>query len=104
MAVAAFTKSAQVPFQKWLLGAMVAPTPVSALLHSATMVNLGVYFLLRLSPHLVGQDVIVWAIGIVGAILVPGDLIAWPSPRAIPSGCWHIRPSATSDLSSSVSV
>ena len=67
MAVAAFTKSAQVPFQKWLLGAMVAPTPVSALLHSATMVNLGAYFLLRLSPHLVGQDIIVWTIGIVGA-------------------------------------
>ena len=67
MAVAAFTKSAQVPFQKWLLGAMVAPTPVSALLHSATMVNLGVYFLLRLSPNLVGQDVIVWTIGIIGA-------------------------------------
>ncbi|MGD0817120.1 MAG: proton-conducting transporter membrane subunit [Methanomassiliicoccales archaeon] len=68
MAVAAFTKSAQVPFQKWLLGAMVAPTPVSALLHSATMVNLGVYFLLRLSPNLVGQDVIVWIIGIVGTV------------------------------------
>ena len=68
MAVAAFTKSAQVPFQKWLLGAMVAPTPVSALLHSATMVNLGVYFLLRLSPNLVGQNVLVWTIGIVGAV------------------------------------
>jgi ech hydrogenase subunit A len=67
MAIAAFTKSAQIPFQKWLLGAMVAPTPVSALLHSATMVNLGVYFLLRLSPHLVGQDIIAWTIGIVGA-------------------------------------
>ena len=67
MAVAAFTKSAQVPFQKWLLGAMVAPTPVSALLHSATMVNLGVYFLLRLSPNLAGQDVVLWTIGIVGA-------------------------------------
>jgi ech hydrogenase subunit A len=67
MAVAAFTKSAQVPFQKWLLGAMVAPTPVSALLHSATMVNLGVYFLLRLSPILAGQEIILWTIGIVGA-------------------------------------
>jgi ech hydrogenase subunit A len=67
MAVAAFTKSAQVPFQRWLLGAMVAPTPVSALLHSATMVNLGVYFLLRLSPNLVGQDIISWIVGIIGA-------------------------------------
>ncbi len=48
--IAALTKSAQVPFQRWLVGAMVAPTPVSALLHSATMVNLGVYILLRFSP------------------------------------------------------
>jgi len=50
LAIAAFTKSAMYPFQSWLLGAMVAPTPVSALLHSATMVNLGIYFLFRLSP------------------------------------------------------
>lgn len=48
--VAAFTKSAQLPFQSWLVGAMVAPTPVSALLHSATMVNLGVYLAYRLWP------------------------------------------------------
>ncbi len=52
LAFAALTKSAQLPFSKWLLGAMVAPTPSSALLHSATMVKAGVYLLLRLSPVL----------------------------------------------------
>lgn len=54
LSFAALTKSAQMPFSKWLLGAMVAPTPSSALLHSATMVKAGVYLLLRLSPILAG--------------------------------------------------
>ncbi len=54
LSFAALTKSAQMPFSKWLLGAMVAPTPSSALLHSATMVKAGVYLLLRLSPVLTG--------------------------------------------------
>lgn len=55
LSFAALTKSAQLPFSKWLLGAMVAPTPSSALLHSATMVKAGVYLLLRLSPVLAGS-------------------------------------------------
>ncbi len=56
-AFAALTKSAQFPFSGWLLGAMVAPTPSSALLHSATMVKAGVYMLLRLSIAMNGNYV-----------------------------------------------
>ena len=53
--IAAFTKSAQLPFQSWLPGAMVAITPVSAYLHAATMVKAGLYLLMRFSPVYAGQ-------------------------------------------------
>ncbi|MEZ7197673.1 NADH-quinone oxidoreductase subunit 5 family protein [Pseudodesulfovibrio karagichevae] len=54
LCLAGFTKAAQVPFQSWLLGAMVAPTPVSALLHSSTMVKAGVFVVLRFAPAFAG--------------------------------------------------
>ena len=53
--IGAFTKSAQFPFHFWLPGAMSAPTPVSAYLHSATMVKAGIVLIARLAP-IVGQD------------------------------------------------
>ena len=66
--VGAFTKSAQWPFSSWLPGAMVAPTPVSAFLHSATMVKAGVYLVARFSPAFAEQGL--WRPVVLGVGLI----------------------------------
>ncbi len=84
-------KSAQLPLMTWLADAMAGPTPVSALIHAATMVTAGVYLLCRLFP-LVSLSPSAWRPSPPSA-RSPRSMrppAPWPSARS--SGCWPIRP------------
>ncbi|MCP5159168.1 MAG: DUF4040 domain-containing protein [Gammaproteobacteria bacterium] len=93
--VGCFTKSAQFPFHFWLPNAMTAPTPVSAYLHSATMVKLGIYLLARLDPalnHLLLWESALMSIGTLtavwGAVLALRErdlkrILAWSTVSAL---------------------
>ena len=82
----ACTKSAQFPWHFWLPNAMVAPTPVSAYLHSATMVKAGIYLLARLSPVLGGSlewQVALLGVGTVTMLLGAGQALLCRDVKAI---------------------
>ena len=76
LAFASLTKSAQFPFSGWLLGAMVAPTPSSALLHSATMVKAGVYMLVRISAAMTNNNVGIMVYLIGGFTFLAASVLA----------------------------
>lgn len=67
LSIAGIVKAALMPFHSWLLGAMVAPTPTSALLHSSTMVKAGVFLILKLSP-MYGDNTVGYMVMCIGGI------------------------------------
>ncbi|HEY6556908.1 MAG TPA: hydrogen gas-evolving membrane-bound hydrogenase subunit E [Polyangiaceae bacterium] len=73
--LAAFSKSAQFPFHFWLPNAMAAPTPVSAYLHSATMVKAGVYLVARMTPTLGGTSTWTTLIAVVSGLTMLGAAV-----------------------------
>ncbi len=70
LGMGALVKGAQIPFSNWLLGAMVAPTPVSALLHSSTMVKIAPFMILRLSPVLKDTPVAMVLVALSGFVFL----------------------------------
>ena len=91
---AGITKAALMPFSSWLVGAMVAPTPVSALLHSSTMVKAGVYIIVRFAPVLSGTPEGLM-IALVGASRSSSPPVL-PYPRVMQNGFLPIQRSPTS--------
>lgn len=76
LAIAGLIKGAQMPFSNWLLGAMVAPTPVSALLHSSTMVKIAPFVILRISPAIEGSNIALVIMLLTGFVFLAGAIVA----------------------------
>ena len=82
---AGITKAALMPFSSWLVGAMVAPTPVSALLHSSTMVKAGIYVIVRFAPILTGttEGLIIGLIGGFTFLIASGIAISQSNAKKV---------------------
>jgi len=85
ISIACMVKSAQLPFSSWLVGAGVAPTPVSALLHSSTMVNAGVYLLIRFAPIFQGtiQGTLISLIGGLTFVLASAICVSQSNAKKV---------------------